>query len=180
MKRLLLIGLSLAVLLVAANGLVGNAIAQDATPAVETVMVDATPAAAESCEGVIEYARILVTLGAGLAAASYGLPAGPVSEWTDEAYEAFVGVLTNAIAELTGVTPPEAAKKLNEYAIKALEVVHTAIVFIRTSGIGQSLPFVDQLDKVDDVITQAIATLEAACPGTAAAVGTPVASPAAG
>ncbi len=85
--------------------------------------------------------------------------------------------LTKAVEELTGVTAPEAARKLNDYAIVAIKTVQGAIVFIRTSGLGSSLPFVDQLDKVDDVLTQIISTLQAACPESD--IATPVASPAA-
>ncbi len=137
------------------------------------------PSPPKIATGVTEYARILVTLGAGLAAASYGLPSAAVSEWSDEAYTAFISVLTGAIERLTGITAPEAAKKLNDYAIVAIKTVQGAIVFIRTSGIGSSLPFVDQLDKVDDVLTSIISTLEEACPGSTEGIGTPVASPAA-
>ena len=180
MKRSLGMLLALAVLALSMNGLMSGALAQDAaTPTVDPVMVESDPITEEDCTGVTEYARILVTLGAGIAAASYGLPQAQVTEWSDEAYTAFIGALTWAIQELTGATPPEAAEKLNEYAIVAIQTVQGAIVFIRTSGIGASLPFVDQLDKVDEVLNSIVATLEQACPGSTEGVGTPVASPAA-
>lgn len=179
MKRTLGILLTLAVLVLSMNGLIGSVTAQDATPATDAVMTESTPATAASCEGVTEYARILVTLAAGIAAASYGLPSDKVSEWTDEAYTLLIDALSKAVAELTGVTPPEAARKLNEYAIVAIETVQGAIVFVRTSGLGQSLPFIDQLDKVDDALSAIIAALEKACPGLTESLGTPVASPAA-
>ena len=179
MKRSLGMLLALAVLALSMNGLMSGAMAQDATPTVDPALVESDPITAEDCTGVTEYARILVTLGASLAAASSGLPQQLVSEWTDEAYTAFIGALTWAIQELTGATPPEAAQKLNDYAIVAIQTVQGAIVFIRTSGIGASLPFVDQLDKVDEVLNSIVATLEQACPGSTEGVGTPVASPAA-
>lgn len=177
MKRTLGLLLALAVLTLSMNGLMSGAMAQDATPTVDPALVESDPITTEDCTGVTEYARILVTLGAGIAAASYGLPSAQVSEWTDEAYTAFIAVLTSAIERLTGVTAPEAAKKLNDYAIVAIKTVQGAIVFIRTSGISANLPFVDQLDKVDDVLTQIITTLEEACPGSTEGIGTPVASP---
>lgn len=179
MKRSLGMLLALAVLVLSMNGLMSGAMAQDATPTVDSALVESDPITAEDCTGVTEYARILVTLGAGLAAASYGLPSATVTEWTDEAYTGFISVLTGAIEQLTGLTAPEAAQKLNEYAIVAIKTVQGAIVFIRTSGIGASLPFVDQLDKVDEVLNSIIATLEQACPGSTEGIGTPVASPAA-
>lgn len=180
MKRSLGMLLALAVLALSMNGIMSGAMAQDATPTVDPALVEASPITEEDCAGVTEYARILVTLGAGLAAASYGLPSAQVSEWSDEAYTAFIGALTWAIEELTGATAPEAARKLNEYAIVAIQTVQGAIVFIRTSGITANLPFVDQLDKVDEVLTSIISTLEQACPGSTEGIGTPVASPAAG
>ena len=169
--------MALAILSLSLHGLVGGVVAQDATPTVDPALVESSPITAEDCEGVSEYARILVQLGAGLAAASYGLPATAVTEWSDEIYTQFIAALTWAIEKLTGATPPEAAQKLNEYAIVAIKTVQGAIVFIRTSGISASLPFVDQLDKVDDVLTQIITTLQEACPD--ADIATPVASPAA-
>jgi hypothetical protein len=179
MKRTLGVLLTLAVLALSLNGVIGGAVAQDATPTVDPAMVEASPITAEDCTGITEYARILVTLGAGLAAASSGLPSGLVSEWTDEIYTKFVAALTWAIQELTGATPPEAAQKLNEYAIVAIKTVQGAIVFIRTSGIGANLPFADQLDQVDEVLNTIITTLEEACPGLTEDLGTPEASPAA-
>lgn len=179
MKRTLGMLLALAVLTLSMNGIMGSALAQDATPTVDPAMVQSDPITAEDCQGVTEYARILVTLGAGLAAASYGLPSAQVSEWSDEAYTAFLSALTSAIQSLTGLTAPEAAEKLNEYAIVAIKTVQGAIVFIRTSGIGASLPFADQLENVDEVLTTIISTLEEACPGSTENIGTPVASPAA-
>lgn len=178
MKRSLGVVLAIVVLALSMNGLMNGVIAQDATPATDSVAVEVSPASAADCEGVTEYARVLVSLAAGIAAASYGLPATQVSEWTDDAYNALIGALTKAVEALTGVTAPEAAQKLNEYAITAIKTVQGVIVFIRTSGIGASLPFVDQLDKVDDVLTQIITTLQEACPGSD--IATPVASPAAG
>jgi hypothetical protein len=177
MKRSLGIVMVLAILSLSMNGLIGNVVAQDATPTIDPAMVEPSPITAEDCTGVTEYARILVELGAGLAAASYGLPASAVSEWTDAAYTKLIEALQWAIEKLTGATPPEAAKKLNDYAIVAIETVQGAIVFIRTTGISANLPFVDQLDKVDDVLTQVITTLQEACPGSD--IATPVASPAA-
>lgn len=177
MKRSLGILLTLAVLALSLNGVIGGVVAQDATPVPEATVTEASPVSEADCAGITEYARILVTLGAGIAAASYGLPSNKVSEWTDEAYTKFIQVLTDAIAKLTGVTPPEAARKLNDYAIVAIKTVQGAIVFIRTSGVGQNLPFVDQLDKVDDVLTQIVSTLEQACPTLSEDLGTPVASP---
>jgi hypothetical protein len=179
MKRGLGIVMALAILSLSLHGLIGGAVAQDATPTVDPAMVESSPITAADCEGVTEYARILVQIGAGLAAASYGLPATAVTEWSDEIYTQFIAALTWAIEKLTGVTAPEAARKLNDYAIVAIQTVQGAIVFIRTSGIGASLPFVDQLDKVDDVLTQIVSTLETACPGLSDEIGTPVASPAA-
>ncbi len=179
MKRSLGMLLALAVLALSMNGLMSGALAQDATPTVDPVMVESDPITAEDCTGVTEYARMLVTLASGLIAASYGLPSQQVSEWTDEAYTAFIGALTWATQELTGATPPEAAKKLNDYAIVAIQTVQGVIVFIRTSGVGGSLPFADQLNRVDEVLTSIIATLEEACPGSTEGIGTPVASPAA-
>ncbi len=179
MKRTLGMLLALAVLTLSMNGLMSGALAQDATPTVDPAMVQSDPITAEDCQGVTEYARILVTLGAGLAAASYGLPSAQVSDWSDEAYTAFLSALTGAIEKLTGLTAPEAAQKLNDYAIVAIKTVQGAIVFIRTSGIGASLPFADQLDNVDEVLTTIISTLEEACPGSTEGIGTPVASPAA-
>ncbi len=177
MKRSLAIVMVLAVLSLSLNGLVGSVVAQDATPTIDAALVEASPITAEDCEGVTEYARILVTLGASLAAASYGLPSSAVSEWSDTIYTKFIEALTWAIEKLTGATPPEAAQKLNDYAIVALKTVQGAVVFIRTSGISANLPFVDQLDKVDDVLTQIITTLQEACPNSE--IATPVASPAA-
>ncbi|TXG78409.1 MAG: hypothetical protein E6R14_12730 [Thermomicrobiales bacterium] len=179
MKRTLGMFLALAVLALSMNGLMSGVLAQDATPTVDPAMVAASPIAEEDCAGVTEYARLLVMLASGLAAAAYGLPSDTVSEWTDEAYTKFIAALTWVIEELTGATAPEAAQKLNDYAIVAIKTVQGAIVFIRTSGIGGSLPFADQLDKVDDVLTTIITTLEEACPGSTEGVGTPVASPAA-
>lgn len=177
MKRGIAIVMALAILSLSLHGLVGNAVAQDATPTVDPAMVESSPITAADCDGVTEYARILVTLGATLAAASYGLPATQVSQWSDEAYTKFIEALSWVIEKLTGATPPEAAQKLNDYAIVAIKTVQGAIVFIRTSGISANLPFVDQLDKVDDVLTQIITTLQEACPGSD--IATPVASPAA-
>lgn len=179
MKRRLGILMALAVLVLSMNGVLNGVVAQDATPTVDPAMVESSPITEEDCTGVTEYARILVTLASGLIAASYGLPSQQVSEWSDEAYTQFIAALSWAIEKLTGATPPEAAQKLNEYAIVAIQTVQGAIVFIRTSGIGGSLPFADQLDKVDDVLTQIISTLEEACPGSTEGIGTPVASPAA-
>lgn len=177
MKRSLGIVLAIVVLSLSMNGFMTGVIAQDATPATEAVATEATPASADNCEGVTEYARVLLMLASGIAAASYGLPSTQISEWTDTAYEALIGALTKAVEELTGVTAPEAAKKLNDYAIVAIKTVQGAVVFIRTSGLGSSLPFVDQLDKVDDVLTQIISTLQESCPDSN--IATPVASPAA-
>ena len=177
MKRSLGIVMVLAILSLSMNGLIGNVVAQDATPTIDPAMVEPSPITAEDCTGVTEYARVLLELGAGLAAASYGLPASAVSEWTDVAYTKLIEALQWAIEKLTGATPPEAAKKLNDYAIVAIKTVQGAIVFIRTSGISANLPFVDQLDKVDDVLTQIITTLQEACPDSD--IATPVASPAA-
>lgn len=179
MKRTLGLLLALAVLTLSMNGLMNGAMAQDATPTVDPAMVVADPITAEDCEGVSEYARILVTLASGLIAASYGLPSQQISQWSDEAYTAFIAALTWAIEELTGATAPEAAKKLNDYAIVAIQTVQGAVVFIRTSGIGGMLPFADQLDKVDELLTTIISTLEEACPGSTDDIGTPIASPAA-
>ena len=97
MKRTLGMLLALAVLTLSMNGLMSGALAQDATPTVDPAMVQSDPITTEDCQGVTEYARILVTLGAGLAAASYGLPSAQVSEWSDEAYTAFLAALTGAI-----------------------------------------------------------------------------------
>jgi hypothetical protein len=177
MKRSLGLLLALAVLALSMNGLMNGAMAQDATPTVDPALVESDPITAEECEGVTEYARILVTIASGLLAASYGLPSQQVSEWSDEAYTQVIAALVWAIEELTGLTPPEAAQKLNEYAIVAIKTVQGAIVFIRTSGIGDKLPFVDQLDKFDELLTTIIATLEEACPGSTEGIGTPVASP---
>jgi hypothetical protein len=179
MKRALGIFFALAILSLSLQGLIGSAVAQDATPTVDPALVEPSPISAEDCEGVTEYARILLQLGVGLAAASYGLPATAVTQWSDEIYTQFIAALSWAIEKLTGATPPEAAQKLNDYAIVAIQTVQGAIVFIRTSGIGANLPFADQLDKVDDVLTTIVGTLEGACPGLAAELGTPVASPAA-
>jgi hypothetical protein len=179
MKRSLGMLLALAVLALSMNGLMSGAMAQDATPTVDPALVEASPITEEDCTGVTEYARILVTLASGLIAASYGLPSQQVSEWSDEAYTQFIAALTWAIEKLTGATPPEAAQKLNDYAIVAIQTVQGAIVFIRTSGIGGSLPFADQLDKVDEVLTGIISTLEQACPGSTDDIGTPIAPPAA-
>lgn len=178
MKRSLGMFLALAVLALSMNGLMSGAIAQDATPTVDPAMVEASPITEEDCTGVTEYARILVVLASGLAAAAYGLPSQQISEWSDEAYTKFIAALTWVIEELTGATPPEAAQKLNDYAIVAIKTVQGAIVFIRTSGVGGMLPFADQLDKVDDVLTTIITTLEEACPGSTEGIGTPIASPA--
>ena len=119
MKRTLGVLLTLAVLALSLNGVISGAVAQDAdaTPTVDPAMVEASPITEEDCTGITEYARILVTLGAGLAAARSGLPSGLVSEWTDEVYTKFIAALTWAIERLTGATPPEAAQKLNEYAM---------------------------------------------------------------
>src|SRR5215204_4311494 len=106
MKRTLGLLLALAVLTLSMNGLMNGAMAQDATPTVDPVMIESSPITAEDCEGVTEYARILVTLASGLIAASYGLPSQQVSEWSDEAYTAFIAALTWAIEELTGATAP--------------------------------------------------------------------------
>lgn len=179
MKRWLSIALALAILSVSLHGLIGNAVAQDATPATDTVMVEASPMTEQACEGVTEYARVLIQLGAALAAASYGLPSTSVAQWSDDIYTKFIDALTWAIEKLTGATPPEAAQKLNEYAIVAIKTVQGVVVFIRTSGVGESLPFADKLDQVDDVLTSIISLLEQSCPGLTAELGTPVASPAA-
>ena len=179
MKRSLGMLLALAVLALSMNGLMSGALAQDATPTVDPVLVESDPITAEDCEGVTEYARILVKIASGLLAASYGLPSQQVSEWTDEAYTTFVGALLSAVEELTGLTAPEAAQKLNDYAIVAIKTVQGAIVFIRTTGIGDKLPFVDQLDQFDELLTTIITTLEEACPGSTEGIGTPIASPAA-
>lgn len=179
MKRSLGMLLALAVLALSMNGLMNGAMAQDATPTVDPAMVQASPISAEDCGGVTEYARMLVVLGTGLAAASYGLPSQQITEWTDEAYTKFIAALTWVIEKLTGATPPEAAKKLNDYAIIALKTVQGGIVFIRTTGIGASLPFADQFDRVDQTLNSIIKTLEEACPGSTEGIGTPVASPAA-
>jgi hypothetical protein len=179
MKRTIGMLLALAVLTLSMNGLMNGAMAQDATPAVDPALVEASPITEEDCGGVTEYARILVNLASGLIAASYGLPAAQVTDWSDEAYTKLIAALTWAIEELTGATPPEAARKLNDYAIVVIQTVQGALVFIRTSGIGASLPFADQFDKVDEVLTQIITVLEEACPGSTEDVGTPIASPAA-
>ncbi len=134
----------------------------------------------EECVDVTEYARMLLALGAGLAAASYGLPATAVSQWSDEIYTKFIDALTWAIEKLTGATPTEATQKLNQYAIEALQAIQAAVTFLRTSNIGASLPFADQLGQVDSVISSLISMLEGACPGLTAELGTPVASPIAG
>lgn len=180
MRRSLSIALTLAILSLSLHGVIGSVVAQDATPATGTVMVDATPMTEADCEGVTEYARILIQLGAGLAAVSYGLPATSVSQWSDEIYTKFIDALTWAIEKLTGATPTEATQKLNEYAITALKAVQSAVEFLRTSGIGASLPFGDQLGQVDDMIGTLVTMLEGACPGLTAELGTPVASPIAG
>src|SRR5215213_4548790 len=117
MKRSLGMLLALAVLALSMNGFMSGAMAQDATPTVDPAMVESDPITAEDCTGVTEYARILVTLGAGLAAASYGLPSAQVSEWTDEAYTAFISVLTGAIEQLTGCPRQEPRESPKTYAI---------------------------------------------------------------
>lgn len=180
MKRWLSFALALAILSLSLNGLIGTVVAQDATPATGTAVTETTPLTAEECEGVTEYARVLLQLGAGLAAASYGLPSTAVAEWSDEIYTKFIDALTWAIEKLTGATPTEATQKLNEYAITALKAIQSAVEFLRTSGIGASLPFGDQLGQVDEMITTLISMLEGACPGISSEIGTPVASPVAG
>ena len=177
MKRWLSIALALAILSLSVQGLIGSVVAQDATPATDTVMVEASPMTVEECEGVTEYARILIQLGAGLAAASYGLPSTAVAQWSDEIYTQFIDALTWAIEKLTGATPTEATQKLNEYAITALTAIQAAVEFLRTSGVGASLPFGDQLGQVDEMIGTLITMLEGACPGLTAELATPVASP---
>ncbi len=179
MKRSLSIAMVLAILSLSLHGVIGSVVAQDATPATDAVVVEASPLTAEECEGVTEYARLLIQLGAGLAAASYGLPATSVAQWSDEIYTQFIDALTWAIEKLTGATPTEATQKLNEYAITALKAIQSAVEFLRTSGIGASLPFADQLGQVDEMINTLISMLEGACPGLADEIGTPVASPAA-
>lgn len=178
MKRGLGIVMVLAILSLSLHGLIGNAVAQDATPTTETVMTEASPASADECVAITDYARVLVVLGAGLAAASYGLPTTAVSQWSDEIYTKLIGALTLAIAKLTGTTAPEAAQKLNSYAIEALQAIQSAIVFLRTSGIGASLPFGDQLDSVGQMIGSLVSNLESSCPGLNQSLATPVASPA--
>ena len=179
MKRSLGIFMVLALMVASMHGLINGAVAQDATPTIDPALVEMDPISPEDCEGVTEYARILVTLGATIAAASYGLPSAQVADWTDEAYTQFISALTWAIEQLTGVTAPEAAEKLNEYAIVAIQTIQGAIVFIRTTGIAAELPFMDQLEQVDELLGTVITTLEQACPGRTEGLATPVASPAA-
>ncbi len=180
MKRFFASFFTLALLALSLNGFIVGVSAQDGTPTIDPAMVQASPITEQNCEGVVEYARVLLILGTGMAAESYGLPTDSVSEWTDEAYMSLIAVLSDAIAQLTGVTPPEAAQKLNEYAIVALKALQGAIVFIRTSGIGQNLPFANQIDQADDVLTEIINTLQQACPSVSDSLESSIATPDAG
>lgn len=182
----------LGVLLLSLQGVFGSVIAQDATPAnqevvvetadgvIETEEITSPEATAEECTGVVEYARFMIMLGSSLAAGTVGLPSTTVAEWSDEAYTKLIDALTEAISELTGVTPPEAAQKLNEYAIQALEAIQSVVVFLRTSGVDINLPFADKLDQADSVIESIITTLVESCPALESEIDTPVASPTAG
>lgn len=193
MKRSLGIVMVLAMLALSLHGLIDGTIAQDATPASEMITQtsgdtvetgdeeEATAAdSGDACVDIVDYARMLIMLASSLAASSANLPADSVAQWADDVYTKFIDALTWTIQQLTGATPPEAAAKLNDYAIQALEAVQAVVTYLRTSDTAASLPFGDKIGEVGGVIDTIVNLLDQACPGTADALATPVASPMAG